>query len=283
MSHSPLTVAAIQLSSQDDVASNLAQALQWVERAAHAGAKLVVLPENFAFFGADALRVQITEPLLDPAASGAEAAKAAPIQSALSQWARELGVTIVGGGMPTRSPDAARPFNTAVVFGPDGHLAAHYNKIHLFDVSLSDGTTLSESAKTARGEALATVSVAGFGVGLSICYDVRFPELYRGLVDAGAEVLLVPAAFTLHTGKDHWTPLLTARAIESQAWVVAAAQWGTHPGGRRCYGHSMVIDPWGAIVAQCPDRQGFALATLDHEYQKQVRASLPALEHRRLR
>jgi deaminated glutathione amidase len=283
MSHSPLTVAAIQLSSQDDVASNLAQARQWVERAAQAGAKLVVLPENFAFFGADELRIRITEPLLEPGLPGAEAARVAPIQSTLAQWARELGLTLVGGGMPTRSADAARPFNTAVVFGPDGRLAAHYHKIHLFDVALSDGTTLSESAKTARGETLSTLGVGGFEVGLSICYDVRFPELYRGLVDAGAEVLLVPAAFTLHTGKDHWTPLLTARAIESQAWVIAAGQWGTHPGGRRCYGHSMVIDPWGAIVAQCPDRQGFALATLDHEYQKQVRASVPALEHRRLR
>lgn len=277
MSQSALTVAAIQLSSQDDVAANLAQCRQWVERAAQAGAQLVVLPENFAFFGADAQRVGIAEPLL---ASGAEAA---PIQRELAELARGLGVTVVGGGMPTQSPDAGRPYNTAVVFGPDGRLAAHYHKVHLFDVSLADGSVLRESSKTAPGEAVATVGVQGFEVGLSICYDVRFPELYRRLVDAGAEVLLVPAAFTLHTGKDHWAPLLRARAIESQAWVVAAAQWGSHPGGRRCYGHSMVVDPWGAIVAQCPDRPGFALATIDHEYQQQVRASVPSLQHRRLR
>jgi predicted amidohydrolase len=280
MSHSALTVAAIQLSSQDDVASNLAQCKHWIERAAQAGAKLVVLPENFAFFGSDALRVGITEPLLK---TGSESA---PIQGALSRWARELGITIVGGGMPTQSADAARPFNTAVVFAPDGRLAGFYHKLHLFDVSLADGTQLSESAKTMPGDVdkgLSTLGVQGFQVGLSICYDVRFPELYRGLVDAGAEVLLVPAAFTLHTGKDHWAPLLQARAIESQAWVVAAAQWGAHPGGRRCYGHSMVIDPWGAIIAQSPDRVGFVLATLDHEYQKQVRESVPSLLHRRLR
>jgi predicted amidohydrolase len=277
MSQSPLTVAAIQLSSQDDVAANLAQCRHWVERAAQAGAKLVVLPENFAFFGVDAQRGGISEPLL---ASGSESA---PIQRELSQWARELAITVVGGGMPTHSGDAGRPFNTAVVFGPDGRLAAHYHKVHLFDVALADGTVLSESSKTSPGAALATVGVQGFEVGLSICYDVRFPELYRGLIDAGAEVLLVPAAFTLHTGKDHWTPLLTARAIESQAWVIAAAQWGSHPGGRRCFGHSMVVDPWGAIIAQCPDRPGFALATIDHEYQKQVRSSVPSLRHRRLR
>jgi predicted amidohydrolase len=277
MSHSPLTVAAIQLSSQDDVASNLAQARQWVERAAQAGAKLVLLPENFAFFGSDEPRVRLAEPLLQ---TGSELA---PIQETLSQWAKELGVTIVGGGMPTQSGDAARPYNTAVVFGPDGRLAAHYHKIHLFDVDLADGARYSESSRTASAIATKSVSVQGFEVGLSICYDLRFPELYRRLVDAGAEVILVPAAFTLHTGKDHWTPLLQARAIESQCWVIAAAQWGSHPGGRRTFGHSMVIDPWGGIVAQSPDRQGYVLATVDHEYQKHVRESVPSLKHRKLR
>jgi deaminated glutathione amidase len=274
---SSLTVAAIQLSSQDDVASNLAQCQKSIERAAQDGAKLVLLPENFAFFGADEPRLELAEPLL---ATGSEPA---PIQRALAQWAGELGITVVGGGMPTQSGDPTRPFNTAVVFGPEGRLLAHYHKVHLFDVSLADGTTLSESARTSAGQTLCTVGIEGFQVGLSICYDVRFPELYRGLIDAGAEVILVPAAFTLHTGKDHWTPLLTARAIESQAWVIAAGQWGAHPGGRRCYGHSMIIDPWGAIVAQCPDRRGLAIATIDHEYQQQVRDSVPSLRHRRLR
>lgn len=278
MSHSSITVAAIQLSSQDDVANNLLQSRRWVEQAARAGAELVLLPENFAFFGSDKLRCGLAEPLAEHPGS-----EEAPIQSALSGWARELGVTVVGGGMPIRGEDAERPFNTCVVFAPDGRLAAHYHKLHLFDVSLSDGTELRESARTAPGAQLTTTPVGGFAVGLSICYDLRFPELYRGLVDAGAELLLVPAAFTLHTGKDHWEPLLRARAIENQAWVVAAGQWGTHPEGRRCYGHSMIVDPWGAVVAQCSDRAGFALATLDREYMQQIRERVPCSRHRRLR
>jgi deaminated glutathione amidase len=276
MSTSTLTVAAIQLSSQDDVEANLAQCRQWVERAAQAGARLVVLPENFAYFGPDETRARVAEPLTSSEAG------TGPIQTALSRWARELSLTIVGGGMPTRSADPKRPYNTAVVFAPDGRLAAHYNKVHLFDVSLADGTELCESASTTPGTSLSGVRVGGFAVGLSICYDLRFPELFRGLVDGGAEVLLVPAAFTQHTGKDHWEPLLRARAIESQAWVVAAAQFGTHPRGRRCYGHSLVIDPWGAVIAQCPDRVGMALATIDREYLEQVRRSLPSLKHRKL-
>jgi deaminated glutathione amidase len=278
MSHATITVAAIQLSSQADVESNLTQCGHWVEQAARARAELVVLPENFAYFGPDSERARAAEPLSSAADPGP-----GPIQQALSGWARRHRLTLVGGGMPIQSSDPERPYNTCVVFGPDGQLVAHYHKVHLFDVQLTDGSKLEESRKTMPGESIATALVQDFRVGLSICYDLRFPELYRKLIDAGAEVLLVPAAFTLHTGKDHWTPLLRARAIESQSWVVAAGQWGLHPAGRRCYGHSMIVDPWGAVIAQCPDRTGFALATLDREYMNEVRRSVPALSHRRLR
>ncbi|HVZ33256.1 MAG TPA: nitrilase-related carbon-nitrogen hydrolase, partial [Polyangiaceae bacterium] len=193
MSLSTLMVAAVQLSSQDDVDANLIQCRQWVERAARAGAQLILLPENFAYFGPDAGRLRMAEPLAAPVPDVREA----PVQAALAAWAREFGVTVAGGGMATRSPVAERPFNTCVVFGPDGRLAAHYHKVHLFDVSLADGTDLCESSRTMPGSSLATLAVGGFRVGLSICYDVRCPELYRGLVDAGADVIVVPAAFTL--------------------------------------------------------------------------------------
>jgi predicted amidohydrolase len=152
----------------------------------------------------------------------------------------------------------------------------------LFDVDLPDGTELRESSHTSSGAEPVVVEVAGFKVGLSICYDLRFPELYRALVSRGAEVLVVPAAFTLLTGKDHWHVLLRARAIEAQSWVIAAAQWGTHPKGRTTYGHSLVIDPWGCVVAECSDRVGLVVADLDRGYLELVRKRLPSLCHRRL-
>jgi deaminated glutathione amidase len=268
-----LDVAVLQLSSAERVADNLEIVARLVSGAARRGATLVVLPENFAFMGKDEDRRVHAETVGD---------LAAPIQGLLSRLAREHSVTLVGGGMPERNPDAAVPFNTAVVFDDRGALAASYRKIHLFDVDLADGTVLKESACTAPGSEPVVVPVAGFGVGLSICYDLRFPELYRRLVDAGAELLLVPAAFTLHTGKDHWHVLLRARAIEAQCYVAAAAQWGKHPLGRTTYGHALVADPWGTVIAECSDGVGFALARIESKNLESVRASLPSLKHRRL-
>jgi len=268
-----LDVAAIQLNSRDDLAHNLEACRTWIARASERGAKLVVLPENFAFFSADTGRRRVAESL-----SG----EPGPIRRALSEWAREFSVNIVGGGFPEASPDPDRPFNTCAVVAPSGELVASYRKIHLFDVDLADGTRLRESEATAPGLAPVVVDVNGFKVGLSICYDLRFPELYRALVDQGAEVIVVPAAFTLHTGKDHWHVLLRARAIEAQAWVVAAAQWGRHPRERLTYGHSLVVDPWGTIVAEASDGVGMVLGRIERGRLDDTRQRLPSLRHRRL-
>jgi deaminated glutathione amidase len=274
MSRRVLDVAVVQLSSGERIAENLEVVARLVGEAAGRGAKLVVLPENFAFMGRDEDRRAHAEPLGDTSA---------PIQRLLSKLAKEHAVTLVGGGMPERHEGADVPFNTAVVFDERGTLVSSYRKIHLFDVDLADGTVLKESACTVPGVAPVVVKAGGFGVGLSICYDLRFPELYRRLVDDGAELLLVPAAFTLHTGKDHWHVLLRARAIEAQCYVAAAAQWGKHPLGRATYGHSLVADPWGTVVAECSDGIGYALARLEAKKLEEVRSSLPSLKHRILK
>jgi predicted amidohydrolase len=183
--------------------------------------------------------------------------------------------------MPERTADPARPYNACVVVSPEGKVVSTYRKVHLFDVDVGDGQRYCESASTTPGDTAVSVDIAGFKIGLSVCYDLRFPELYRKLAAAGADVLVVPAAFTLATGKDHCHVLHRARAIESQAYVVAAAQWGTHPRGRRTYGKSLIADPWGDVLAQSPEGEGIALADVERAYIERVRASLPALRHRR--
>jgi deaminated glutathione amidase len=269
-----LRVGVVQMSSQDDVQRNLARAVELVAKAAAEGAKLVVLPENFAFMGAEEGKRALAEPL-DAATSG-------PIRTALADAAKRSGIYVVAGGMPERSGDADRPFNTCAVVAPDGSIAARYRKLHLFDVEVGDGQKYRESASTSPGAEPVVVSMLGFKVGLSVCYDVRFPELYRKLADLGAEVVVVPAAFTLATGKDHWHVLLRARAIECQAYVAAAAQWGVHPHDRRTYGKSLVADPWGDVIAQCSDGEGVTVATIDRRRLESVRANLPSLRHRKL-
>ncbi len=271
-----LRAAAVQLQSQDDVPQNLAECARLVAECGTAGAKLVVLPENFAFFGSEESKRAHAERLAEPGGQ---------IQRALADMARNARVFLVAGGFPEASSEPDRPYNTALVYGPDGARINAYRKLHLFDVQLQDGSTLAESAGTTAGapeDSLITFDVGPFRVGLSICYDLRFPELYRALVARGANVLLVPAAFTSHTGKDHWRPLLQARAIESQAYVIAAAQWGKHPRGRLTHGHSMIVDPWGTVIAEASDQVGFVSATLDHAYLQRVRAAIPCLAHRRL-
>jgi predicted amidohydrolase len=272
-----MRAAVVQLNSQDDVGKNLAKVKHWVAQAAAGGAQLVALPENFAFMGEEAVKREIAE-VAQPAAGSY-----GPIVSALLECAARHGVWVLGGGMPERSADPARPYNTSILVNPSGSIAASYRKVHLFDVSLPDGTELRESAATSGGEETVTADVLGARLGLSVCYDVRFPEHYRRLVNAGARVVSVPAAFTLTTGKDHWHVLLRARAIENQVYVLAPAQHGKHPRGRQTYGKSLICDPWGEVLAQCSEGEGFTAATLDFDYLERVRAALPVLGHRKWR
>ena len=267
--------AVVQMSSQTDFAANLLRAEGLVAQAAERGARLVLLPENFALMGDEALRREVAE-RLDPETPG-------PILSSLQRAARKHGVAVVGGGFPERSEDGARPFNTSVMVGAEGAILATYRKIHLFDVDVGDGVAYRESSATSAGETPVVGSALGLSIGLSVCYDLRFPELYRALVDRGAQVLTVPAAFTLATGKDHWHVLLRARAIESQCYVLAAAQWGSHPGGSRTCGKACIVDPGGDIVAQVPEGEGVAVAEVEPARVAAVRRDLPSLTHRRIR
>jgi predicted amidohydrolase len=271
-----MIVGAVQLSSQADVDENLSRASALIDEAARRGARLVLLPENFAYLGDEEGKRAIAEDL------SPEAPSKGPITARLERLARAHGVHLIAGGMPERSSDPDRPYNTCAVWNPEGRIAALYRKIHLFDVDLAADRRYCESAATMPGDEPQVVAVEGIRVGLSICYDLRFPELYRLLSAAGAEVLVVPAAFTVTTGKDHWHVLLRARAIEAQAYVIAAAQWGKHPRGRQTYGKSCIIDPWGEIVAHASEGEGVITAAVDRRYLAEVRAAVPSLAHRRL-
>lgn len=272
-------VAVIQLSSQDDVNANLARVRELVLEAGRSGAELVALPENFAFMGEEAKRLEIAERI--------ESDPSGPIVAALRSAARDARVWLVAGGMPEQSGDPARPFNTSLLLEPDGRIVSKYRKVHLFDVDLPDGTKLLESAATSAGDEPNVNEISGragrpVNLGMTICYDLRFPELYRKLGERGARIVTVPAAFTLITGKDHWHVLLRARAIENQVFVLAPAQHGKHPRGRQTYGKSLIVDPWGDVLAQAAEGEGFAMARLDFAAQDRVRSSLPCLTHRRL-
>jgi predicted amidohydrolase len=267
-----MLAAVIQLSSQDDVAKNLARATVLIGEAARAGAQLVALPENFAYVGDDEGKLAVQERL---DAKG-------PVVSAIGAAAKENGVHVIAGGMPEVSEDPRKPYNASVLFDPRGGVVAAYRKVHLFDVDLPDGTSLKESDATTAGHEPVVTRVRDVPVGMTVCYDLRFPELFRALERRGARVITVPAAFTLTTGKDHWHVLLRARAIENQVFVLAPAQHGKHPRGRQTYGKSLIVDPWGDVLAQCGEGEGFAMARLDLGYQDRVRAALPCLAHRRL-
>ena len=265
----PVRAAVVQVLADTDTARNVARAGELVQAAAAAGAHLVVLPEKWNWWGP-----------ASATASGAEALDG-PSLAAARAWARDLGIAIVAGSVLEAIGDGTRAFNTSVLIGPDGTDVATYRKIHLFDVDV-DGHAYRESTATEAGDDVVTGDVLGMGVGLSVCYDLRFPELYRAHAAAGARVLAVPANFTPQTGEAHWQLLLCARAVEDQCFVLAAGQCGTHTTGEGAWGHSMIIDPWGRVMAEVTDDEGVAVADLDPSAQDAIRASLPALAHRRL-
>lgn len=263
-----MVVAAIQMSSTPDKQENFVAAEHLIREAVESGAKLVALPELWSCHGLDSVYHENAETI------------PGPTTEFLGNLARELGIYILGGSILEGAPDTTKLHNTSTFFGPDGELSAVYRKIHLFDVKAPDRAYL-ESKTIEPGEEIVTAKAGVATLGLSVCYDVRFPELYRLLALRGAEILTVPAAFTLQTGKDHWELLLRARAVENQAFVIAPAQWGQKADGRWTYGRSMIVDPWGTVLATCPDRDGHALATLDLDYLDRFREEFPALKNRR--
>lgn len=268
----PKRVAVIQMTSGDDVENNLQQAAAFVEAAAEQGAEFIALPENFAFMRREGMSF--------PCAQGTDG----EILTRVRGWAKKHKAWILAGTFPESIPGDSRVYNASALLDPQGKLCAHYRKIHLFDVDLKahGGDQLTESASVAPGEELVLADTDFGAIGLSVCYDLRFPELYRDLSARGARWFTVPSAFTPHTGKAHWEILLRARAIENQAFVLAPAQCGSHNPNRSSYGHSMIIDPWGRILAEAAEEPGFFLADCDLLDQEKQRAALPSLQHRRL-
>jgi predicted amidohydrolase len=263
-----MRAAAIQLNSTAEKDRNRATAERLVRAAAADGAELVVLPEKWSILGdPDAIR------------AGAESLDG-PTLAAAAGWARELGIHLVAGSVAERLEDGDRLANTSVLFGPDGERIAVYRKIHMFDVDVG-GVAYRESATEDAGEEIVTAPAGEAELGLTICYDVRFPELMRILAIRGAQVITLPSAFTRPTGSGHWEILVRARAIENQLFVVAPGQIGEAPPHYDSWGHSMIVDPWGRVLAEAPDEQCFVAADLDFAEQERIRESLPALANRR--
>ncbi len=266
-------ISVVQMTSGLDVEANLALARELLGRARDEGACLAVLPENFAFMGrTEAERRAIVESIGD-----------GPIQRAMSAAAREFGLWIVAGTTPIALADDARPANACLVYDATGRRVARYDKIHLFDVDIPGRDEgYRESANAAPGREPVVVDTPAGRVGLTVCYDLRFPELYRRLVRNGATLMTVPAAFTAPTGRAHWEVLLRARAVENLCFVAAAAQSGFHPNGRETYGDSLVVDYWGRVLGRLPRGTGVVTVTLDHAGQQRTRQNFPALDHRSL-
>jgi predicted amidohydrolase len=269
----PVKLAAVQMASGPQVAANLHEAGRLIEKAARAGARLVVLPENFAIMALrDAERLAV-----------AERDGSGPIQEFLAQQARTHGLWLVGGTIPLQTREAKRVRAACLVFNDRGERAARYDKIHLFDVKLDNGEEYNESAAIEPGDEPVVVETPFGRLGLAVCYDLRFPELFRQLLDRGAHLFAVPSAFTVHTGRAHWEVLVRARAVENLAYIVASNQGGYHLDGRETYGDSMIVNPWGEVLDRLNRGSGVVLAEFDRHFFDQTRQRFPSIQHRRLR
>jgi len=255
------------MTSTDDVPSNLRSAERWIRRAAARGNDLIALPENFAYLKTEGERVEFRESL------------EGELVGSMRRLASSLKRYLLLGSIPEKISRSRRIHNSSVLIGPGGDILAVYRKMHLFDIDIRGGVALKESSTVAPGDETVVADTPLGQLGLSVCYDLRFPELYRRMALAGAQVLFVPAAFTAYTGPHHWLPLLRARAIENQCWVVAPAQVGPHGGARHSHGETAIIDPWGTVTARLPSRRGILEATIDLNAVTRVRRGLPCLTH----
>ena len=262
--------AAVQMVASDDKAANLNEAGEWIRQAAAQGARVIALPEVFIWRGEKKREREFAETIPGPSST------------ALAGLARELRVYLLAGSILEAIPGSDKAYNTSLLFDPAGELIASYRKIHLFDVDLANGTSLRESATREYGDGVIVADTEFCPMGLTVCYDLRFPELYRALAIRGAQIIFVPSAFTAYTGAAHWETLLRARAIENQVYIIAADQFGKSSRSFETHGHSMIVDPWGNISAELADGPGVINAEIDLDYLAKVRAELPALKHRRL-
>ncbi len=269
-----MRIALGQLTSKREIEDNLAICREQVAQAAQGGARWVLFPENAPFLGTDIEKPPIAEPI------------DGPIVDAYREMAARHDVWVTVGSIPEKIEGTKKTYNTQLLIDSSGEVGAVYRKIHMFDVEVEGGISYRETDGVVPGDepVVADISIDGEEavVGLTVCYDLRFPELYRSLVERGATIFTVPSAFTLQTGRDHWHPLLRARAIENQAWVIAPGQFGHHHGPRWSYGHSCVYDPWGHMVACAPDRVGLTYAEIDTAWTAEVRRRMPCLDHRRM-
>lgn len=266
----PFTAACVQVNAGNDRSHNIETAVRLIGEAASAGADLVAMPENVALMPASGAEAK------QHAAMEADHPALAPFQQA----ARDRGVWLLAGSIGVAAGDG-RVLNRSLLIAPDGKVTARYDKIHLFDADPGDAVPYQESNTYRPGGAAVVAELPWLKLGMTICYDVRFPYLYRALANAGAGMLAVPSAFTETTGRDHWHVLLRARAIETGCFVIAPAQCGSHPGGRRTYGHSLIIDPWGTVLAEADDQPGFISAVIDPALVAQARGRIPSLDHDR--